>query len=183
MIRLKEKSYLFFMKKKEIILGVDPGTRITGYGVLVVEAGAVSVLDFGCIKPPPSFAIPQKYLIIFEGIESLIKKFSPNHISVETQFLYKNVQSAFKIGMARGSVLIAGAKYNVPIHEYAPTKAKQAATGNGSASKEQVQKMMQKLLGLQELPTPEDAADALALAYCHANQLQFSSKIKGCAHV
>ncbi|MEI8328803.1 MAG: crossover junction endodeoxyribonuclease RuvC [Chlamydiia bacterium] len=163
-------------QKELIIIGIDPGTRVTGFGV--IKSGIqMQPLDFGCIRPPSTLAIPQKYLVIFEGIEHLIAKYKPDAIAVETQFVYKNVQSAMKLGMARGMVLVAGAKNNIPLFEYAPKKAKLAVVGNGAASKEQVQRMVQVLLRLPQIPTPEDAADALALAICHANAHSFQHSI------
>lgn len=151
------------------ILGIDPGTRITGYGVIRHTRHTFEAIDFGCIRPPPSLDAPQKYLILFNAIESLLDRYQPQAVSVETQFVYKNIQSAMKLGMARGVTLLAAAKRNIPIFEYAPKKAKLAVVGTGTASKEQVQKMVQFLLKLPMIPQPEDAADALALAICHAN--------------
>jgi crossover junction endodeoxyribonuclease RuvC len=155
--------------KKNIIMGIDPGTRITGYGIIDASSSEIKPIDFGCIKPPPKYPLSKRYLIIYNSIEELIKKYSPSSIAVETQFVKKNVQSALKLGMARGVVIIASEKNNVPVFEYAPRKAKQAVVGNGSASKTQVQKMIQTLLCLPELPQPEDASDGLALAICHAH--------------
>ena len=165
-------------KKPLVILGIDPGTQITGYGV--IKAGSsFEALDFGCIRPPAKLPISQRYLIIFQGIDHLIEKYKPDAIAVETQFVYKNVQSAMKLGMARGMVILAGARKNIPLFEYAPKKAKLAVVGHGAASKHQVQKMIQALLRLPSAPTPEDAADALALAICHANQTAFHSALTG----
>ncbi|PCI95279.1 crossover junction endodeoxyribonuclease RuvC [Candidatus Aerophobetes bacterium] len=166
-------------KKAHIILGIDPGTRITGYGIIKLDGGVISPIDFGCIKPPPKYDLQQRYLIIFEGVEELIQKYQPDSLAVETQFMQKNAQSAFKIGMARASATLAASKKGITVHEYAPRKAKLAVVGTGSASKEQVQRMMQKLLGLKEIIKPQDAADALALAFCHAHQIQFEQRIKG----
>jgi crossover junction endodeoxyribonuclease RuvC len=157
--------------KSQIILGVDPGTQITGFGV-IKNSPTLNALDFGCIRPPSKLATEQRYLIIYQGICHLIEKYHPDAIAVETQFVYKNVQSALKLGMARGMVLLAGAQKNIPIFEYAPKKAKLAVVGTGSASKYQVQMMVQALLKLPSPPKPEDAADALALAICHANSMQ-----------
>lgn len=155
-----------------IILGIDPGTRITGYGIIQVTASGHRPLDFGCIRPSQKLEGPQKYLSIFEALEVLIERHKPDAVAVETQFVYKNVSSALKLGMARGVVLLAAARQKIPIYEYAPKKAKLAVVGNGSAGKEQVQKMIQLLLRLPGLPEPEDAADALALAICHAHTLK-----------
>lgn len=155
---------------EKIILGIDPGTRITGYGLIRVLGHGYQPLDFGTIRPAPTLPQAQKYLILFEGVLRLIEKYKPAAVAVETQFVYKNVQSAMKLGMARGAVLLAAAKMGLEVSEYAPKKAKLAIVGNGGASKVQVQKMTQLLLSLPTPPEPEDAADALALAICHAHQ-------------
>ena len=153
-----------------IILGVDPGTVTTGYAVIDGD----TILDFGCIRPPTKLTLAERYLVIFNAIEHLIRKFQPEAISVETQFMSKNAQSTMKLSMARGTVILAAAKNNVSVHEYSPRKAKQAIVGNGGASKEQVQRMLQILLKLPSLPEPADAADALALAICHAHTLKLT---------
>jgi crossover junction endodeoxyribonuclease RuvC len=153
-----------------IILGVDPGTVTTGYAVIDGE----TILDFGCIRPPTKLTLPERYLVIFNAIEHLIRKFQPEAVSVETQFMSKNAQSTMKLSMARGTVMLAAAKNNVSVYEYSPRKAKQAIVGNGGASKEQVQRMLQILLKLPSLPEPADAADALALAMCHAHTLKLT---------
>ncbi|MDN3507390.1 MAG: crossover junction endodeoxyribonuclease RuvC [Simkaniaceae bacterium] len=150
-----------------IILGIDPGTAITGYGVIEQTPNGLSTLDFGCIRTPAKLTLPKRYQIIFEAIEALITKYSPDALAIETQFVYKNAQSALKIGMARAMALLAAARKDIPVHEYAPSKIKIAVTGNGNSGKEAVQKMMQLHLKLPSLPTPEDAADALAIAMCH----------------
>lgn len=166
------------MQERQIILGIDPGTKVTGYGIIVVENGHCKVLDYGCIKPPASLKLTDRYLILFNGVNQLIEMHHPDVLSVETQYVYKNIQSAIKLGMARGVVLIAAKKSGVSVVEYAPTQAKKAVVGNGRASKKQVQGMIQRLLGLQMPPEPEDAADALALAMCHAHSLR-SRKLFG----
>ena len=155
--------------EERVILGIDPGTVVTGYGIIAVRSGKELPLDFGAIRPPAKLKHPERYLIIFNAVEKLIETYRPDAMAVETQFVYKNVSTAIKLGMARGVVLLAAARRGIPIHEYAPKKAKLAVVGYGSASKEQVQKMIQLLLNLKELPEPEDAADALALALCHSH--------------
>lgn len=168
----------------QLIIGIDPGTRITGYGVIKTgNRPQLEPIDFGCIRPPPHLDPPARYLALFESLELLLEKYAPNAVAVETQFVYKNVQSAMKLGMARGVVLIAAAKRKIPIHEYAPKEAKLAVVGNGAASKEQVQKMIQLLLKLPTLPEPEDAADALALAICLANRLNFQHQMSLCTNI
>lgn len=151
-----------------IIIGIDPGTRVTGYGVIKVEGSRYQAIDFGTIRPPANLDLADKYLYIFNGVEELIKQYEPEAVVVETQYIQKNVQSAMKLGMARGAIIVATRRHGVEIHEYSPSKAKLAVVGNGRASKEQVQGMIQRLLGLSEAPEPEDAADALALAICLA---------------
>ena len=147
---------------------------MTGYGVIQEGDRHWEPLDFGCIRPPRNLKIHERYLAIFEGIDHLLEKYQPGAVAVETQFVYKNVQSALKLGMARGAVLIAAARRGVAVFEYAPRKAKQAVVGNGGASKFQVQKMVQMELKLLQLPEPADAADALALALCHAHSKKAS---------
>ncbi len=155
-----------------IILGIDPGTRVTGYGIIKVEGSKYIPIDYGAIRPPIKAEAAKRYLVIHESVCALIERYQPQYLSVETQFVHKNVQSALKLGMARGVILIAAEKYKVRIAEYAPTKAKLAVVGNGRASKQQVQGMVRMLLGLSQVPQPEDAADALALAICHAQSLK-----------
>jgi crossover junction endodeoxyribonuclease RuvC len=167
----------------EIILGIDPGTRITGYGVIKRNHPRLEPLDFGCIRPPTTAPLPERYLALFNGLEKILDQYRPHACAVETQFVKDNIQSAIKLGMARGVVLIAAARRGIPIFEYAPTQAKLAVVGKGSASKEQVQRMIQLLLQLPILPEPEDAADALALAICHANAINFQEKTRPCTSI
>lgn len=155
--------------ERKIILGVDPGTCATGYGIIEIFDHAIVPIDYGCIRPPSSYKLSDRYLIIFESIDLLIEKHHPIAVAVETQFVHKNPQSALKLGMAKGSVIIAAKRRQLPIFEYAPTVAKRAVVGTGKASKFQVQGMVQRILRLASLPKPEDAADALALAICHAH--------------
>lgn len=150
------------------ILGIDPGTRITGYGVVESQNSRLQVLDYGCIRPPHDAALSMRYRIIYDGLCELLDKFKPDAVSVESQFMRENFQSAIKLGMAKGMVLLAASQRNIGIFEYSPSKAKQAVVGNGRASKAQVQAMIKRLLSLSAIPEPADAADALALAICHA---------------
>ena len=126
---------------------------------------------------PTDLDLPARYLALFNSMEKLLELYTPDAVAVETQFVYKNVQSALKLGMARGVIIIAAARRGIPIFEYAPKKAKLAVVGNGAASKEQVQRMIQLLLKLPELPEPEDAADALALAICHAHSVKYLERL------
>ena len=160
-----------------IIIGVDPGTRITGIGIIQHENNRCKVLYYGTIKPPPKAPLEKKYYAIFTALDHLLLKFKPQFLAVETQFVNKNVQSAIKLGMARGACLIAAAKHDVSVKEYAPTLAKKAVVGKGHASKLQVQKMVKILLNLDALIC-EDTSDALALALCHAHSSHLNEKLQ-----
>ncbi len=155
-----------------IILGIDPGIQVTGFGIIDHHTHGVHVIDYGCIRLPSRFSCHERYLILFNAIEALIEKHKPEALSVETQFVYRNIQSAMKLGIARGMAILAASRKEIPIFEYAPRKAKLAITGQGNASKSQMQRMIQLLLNLPHLPTPEDAADALAMTLCHAHTLK-----------
>lgn len=161
----------------DIIIGIDPGTRITGYGIIKNIGHSLVVVDYGCIKPPSKAQQADRYLVIFDGISSLLNKYTPTALAVETQYVHKNVQSAIKLGMARGVAMVAAARLQIPVFEYSPTKAKSSIVGNGRASKGQVQAMIKMLLKLPELPYPDDAADALALAICHAHTTKLQRSI------
>lgn len=151
-----------------IIIGIDPGTVVTGYGIIVVEGNTYRALDYGCIRPPAKLDLFDRYVIIADGIEQLLVQHAPKELAVETQYMRHNIQSTMKLGMARVLAVVAARRKKIPVFEYGPMQAKRAVVGNGKASKQQVQGMVQRLLGLSEPPTPEDAADALALAICHA---------------
>lgn len=153
----------------QVILGIDPGTRITGYGIIKVAYPRIEPIDFGCIRPPANLPSAERYLAIFEGIDHLLERYCPDAVAIETQFVKKNIQSAMKLGMARAVATLAASRRKIPVYEYAPRKAKLAVVGNGNASKEQVQRMVQYLLSLSQIPEPEDAADALAIAICHSH--------------
>lgn len=156
----------------KIIIGIDPGTVVTGYGVIEWDGRHCRAVDYGCIKPPASLKLTQRYLIIFNAIEELLTRFSPHAFVIETQYVKDNIQSAIKLGMARGVAMIPALLKEIEVHEYAPSKPKLAVTGNGRATKYQVQGMIKTLLNLPKLPTPADAADALALAMCHIHTLK-----------
>ena len=151
------------------IIGIDPGTRVTGWGVILFENNRYKLVDCGVIQTKATATPEQKYLHIFDELSAIIQIHSPDILSVETQFMDKNFQSAIKVGMARGMAFLAAAKKGIPVFEYAPTKAKQAVTGKGSAPKAAVARMVKILLGLKELNVVEDATDALAIAITHAH--------------
>lgn len=156
----------------EIILGIDPGSRITGYGI-IHKTDRLEPLDFGCIRPPVSMKFTDKCHAIYQGIDALIEKHRPKTLVIETQFIKLNVKTAFNIVVLRGFILACAKNRGLKVYEYAPTKIKVAVTGKGHAKKHQVQAMIQNQLNLPELPTPEDAADALACCICHAHQYTY----------
>lgn len=150
-----------------IVIGIDPGTRITGYGIVKSVENSRELVEYGCICSPEKFKLSQRYHFIFNRLEELLEKYQPDVLAVETQFVNKNAQSAIKLGMARGMAILAASRKEIPIFEYSPTKAKSAIVGNGRANKTQVQNMVKILLNLSESPQSQDAADALAIALCH----------------
>lgn len=157
--------------KSSIIIGIDPGTLVTGYGLIVATGSTYTPLDFGCIRPPVKMKLSERYHIIAKALSEILEVFNPVALAVETQYMAKNVQSTLKLGMARGIVMLTARQRGLSIYQYSPSSAKKAVVGHGNASKSQVQTMVKLLLGLQTIPEPADAADALALAICHAHTL------------
>lgn len=151
-----------------IILGVDPGTLIAGYGVIEKKGSAISLLDVGVIKNVADVSMPLRLKKIYAVLCSVIEQFHPDEFAIETAFYSKNAQSALKIGQARGVSILAGVNFEVPVTEYSPREIKKAVTGKGAASKEQVQYMMMSMLKLKAAPKYFDSTDALAVAVCHA---------------
>jgi crossover junction endodeoxyribonuclease RuvC len=152
-----------------IVLGIDPGTAMTGYGVIERTGSDLRLIDYGCLETVPDRALPARLLLIHEGIEGLIESHRPSLVGVERLFFNRNVQTAFAVGQARGVVLLAAAQHGLPVFEYGPNEVKIAVTGYGRAPKAQVQRMVQIVLAMPTLPRPDDAADALAVAICLAH--------------
>ena len=152
----------------ELILGIDPGTAITGYGVVAKEGGgAVSLVECGVVRTSSGEVLAVRIRDIYEAITTLITRHAPSVLVVEDVFQGKNVQSALKLGRARGAILLAGALGEIPIVEYSPREIKKAVVGNGNATKDQVGFMVQQQLRLKAPPSPADAADGVAAALCH----------------
>jgi crossover junction endodeoxyribonuclease RuvC len=152
----------------ELILGIDPGTAITGYGVVAKKGGnAVSLVECGVVRTSSREPLPVRIREIYEEVAALIARHAPSVVVVEDVFLGKNVQSALKLGHARGAILLAAALREIPIAEYSPREIKKAVVGNGNATKDQVGFMVQQQLRLKEPPSPADAADGVAAALCH----------------
>lgn len=156
-----------------IVIGVDPGSRITGFAIIEHLSRTSKALCYGTIRPSLKNPLEKRYYEIYSQLDQLITRFKPSCLSVETQFVHKNVQSAIKLGMARGACLIAAAKHDLEVKEYSPTLAKKSIVGKGHASKAQIQRMIQILLHLKE-PLCEDSSDACALALCHLHTLHFN---------
>ena len=151
-----------------IILGIDPGTICTGYGIINFNKNEISYIHSGIIKPKPKLSIAQRLDVIYSRLIELIDIHNPSELSLETAFYGKNVQSALKIGYARGISLLAAIHNNLHIGEYSPREIKKSITGNGNATKDQVQYMVFKLLSLRKKNMSLDESDALAVSVCHA---------------
>ncbi|ADN76210.1 crossover junction endodeoxyribonuclease RuvC [Ferrimonas balearica DSM 9799] len=150
-----------------VILGIDPGSRLTGYGVIRFCGRQFQYLGSGCIRLPET-DLPSRLKIIFDGVSELVKQFEPDELAVERVFMGRNADSALKLGQARGAAIVAALNGGLTVSEYSPTQVKQAVVGTGGAKKEQVQHMVKHLLKLPGTPQA-DAADALAIAITHAN--------------
>lgn len=152
-----------------LVLGIDPGYAITGYGLVERQGAKLRVLDFGVVSTPAHTDFPLRLLAISEMLEQLIALHKPDAVAIEELFFSRNTTTAIGTAQARGVAVLAGARAGLPVYEYTPMQVKVAVTGYGRADKQQVQQMVRVLLGLKEIPKPDDAADALAIAICHAH--------------
>ena len=152
-----------------IILGIDPGTAITGVGIVEFLGNRYKAINYNCLRTGPELPLDLRLKSLYEGLTEIIQVYRPDVMAVEELFFNKNARTALAVGHARGIALLAGANSNIPVAEYTPLQVKQAVTGYGKADKQQVQFMVKSLLALREIPKPDDAADALAIAICHAN--------------
>ena len=153
-----------------IILGIDPGSVVTGFGVVEHQNRKNRLLRCGCIRPGSTLSFPQRLLYIYDHLLEVVADTSPNEVALESVFYGANTQSLIKLCQARGAIVTALANSDLPIFEYAPREVKKAVVGKGSASKEQVQFMIQRIFGKQALEQTFDATDAVAIALCHAHQ-------------
>lgn len=154
-------------RSSPIILGIDPGTAITGYGVITEAQGALQALDYGVIRTPSSDPLEIRLVSIYSELTALLRRHRPDAVAVEELFFSKNARTALSVGHARGVVLLSVAQQGTPLFHYKPAEVKQAVTGYGGADKRQIQEMVRMLLDLDAIPQPDDAADALAVAVCH----------------
>lgn len=151
-----------------IILGIDPGVATIGFGVLHAERGKNTLLQYGVITTPAGIPLSRRLVQINDDMEQLIRQFKPDEIAIEELFFSKNITTGISVAHGRGVILLAAERLGVPVYEYTPMQVKQAVVGYGAAEKRQVMLMTQRLLGMKQIPKPDDAADALAIAICHS---------------
>jgi crossover junction endodeoxyribonuclease RuvC len=159
------------------VLGIDPGSQTTGWGVVDGDGRRYSLIEYGAIKAPSSLPFPARLLRMCLGMEDVIARHSPDACALEDAFLATNVKVSMKLGQVRGVALLVAERAGLEIHEYSPRSIKQTVVGYGNAEKHQVQEMVRLLLALRTVPTPHDASDALAVAICHFHHATFAQKI------
>lgn len=152
-----------------IILGIDPGFAIVGVGIIEHKGNKFRVIDYFAVTTKAGLAMEQRLKLIYESIDDAIKKYSPDCMAIEELFFNNNAKTALQVGQARGVILLAAVNSGLPIFEYTPLQVKQSVVGYGRAAKGQIQQMTKALLSLNEIPKPDDVADALAIAICHAH--------------
>ena len=155
------------------VLGVDPGLGITGFSIMDTKRNQTHLSAFGTIKPKPKDSLPKRLNYLFEEMNKILDQFSPDVMAIEDAFYSKNVKSAMTLGQARGSLILAAAQADIPVHEFAPRKVKMSVCGNGAATKEQVSYMVTQILKLKDPPKPLDVTDAMAVGLCYINQAKF----------
>lgn len=152
-----------------IILGIDPGYAIVGWGVIEYNANRFSVLDYGTVTTEAKTPFNDRLKMVYDGIDSIMKRYSPEALSIEKLFYNTNAKTVIDVAQARGVINLAAVQNDIPIFEYTPLQVKQSVVGYGRAEKKQVQEMTRVILKLEKIPKPDDTADALAMAICHAH--------------
>ncbi len=160
-------------------LGIDPGTAIMGWGVVDEASGRLSLVAFGALTTPAGMPQHERLVLLYDGLRQIIQAHAPDEAAVEELFFGKNVNTAITVGQARGVALLALAQSGLAAHEYKPLAVKQAVAGYGGADKKQMQEMVRVTLGLEKIPKPDDAADALAVAICHAYSAPMLRRMRG----
>jgi crossover junction endodeoxyribonuclease RuvC len=160
-----------------LILGIDPGTAITGYGLVLENEQGLALVDYGVVTTPSGQPLPERLQTIYQGLTGVVRAHRPCAAAVEELFFSRNARTALSVGHARGVTLLALADAGLPIFEYKPLEIKQAVAGYGGAKKEQVQEMVRMLLNLDHVPQPDDAADAVAVAVCHIHSARMLALI------
>jgi len=158
-----------------IIMGIDPGFAITGYGIVKYEGNKFSVIDYGAVTTKASMPFPDRLLLLDRSLEEIITKYKPSVVSVEELFFNKNIKTAISAAHGRGVALVCAARCGIEVAEYTPLQVKQAIVGYGRAEKTQVQQMVKMILNLPEIPKPDDVADALAVAICHGHSCKMAA--------
>lgn len=169
------------MNKKEksmIILGIDPGIAIVGYGFIECKGNNFKVIDYGAITTDSKTIFPERLKLVYDELSNLIQKYKPDDFAIEELFYNKNAKTVIKVGQARGVEVLAAVNQGLPIYEYTPLQIKQAVVGYGRAEKHQVQQMVKLLLNLNEIPKPDDVADALAVALTHGSSMNFKESFR-----
>ncbi|SDZ15864.1 Holliday junction endonuclease RuvC [Proteiniborus ethanoligenes] len=161
-----------------IIFGVDPGIAIVGYGVLEYKGNKFNVIDYGAIQTSNEYTFPERLKIVYDELTELLDKYKPDALAIEELFFNKNAKTAIIIGQARGAQILAAVNKGIEVYEYTPLQVKQGVVGYGRADKRQIQEMVKILLNLEKIPKPDDVADALAVAICHAHSGNFSDMFK-----
>jgi crossover junction endodeoxyribonuclease RuvC len=161
-----------------LVLGIDPGTAITGYGLVKGEGDDLALVAYGAITTSSDWPLPERLQRIYQELTALIEDQQPTAAAVEELFFSKNVRTALSVGQARGVALLVAANAGLPIHEYTPLQVKQAIAGYGRATKDQVQQMVKMLLTLDSVPQPDDAADAIAVAICHIHSAKLTAILR-----
>ena len=157
-----------------VILGIDPGVATIGFGLIRAERGRNTLMQYGVITTPAGIPLSRRLLQISEDMDQLLNRFKPDEIAVEELFFNKNVKTAVDVAQGRGVILLAARKCGIDLYEYTPLQVKQSLVGYGRAEKTQIMYMTKLMLGLSETPKPDDTADALAIAICHANSMMHS---------
>ena len=152
-----------------IVIGIDPGLATVGFGVIRTEKNNITPVSYGVIRTSAEKQSPQRLLEIYPEVNTLFGKYVPSAVAVEKLFFNKNVTNAMSVSEARGVIVLAAGQNHIPVFEYTPNEVKQAITGSGRADKKQMQEMIKRLLNLDEIPRPDDAADGLSIALCHIN--------------
>lgn len=160
-----------------LILGIDPGTAIVGYGLIESTGNKHRYVAHGAIRTAAGLPLADRLLVIYRELNALLDQYKPDHVAVEELFFSRNAKTAISVGQARGVILLAVAQRYLPLFEYKPLEVKQALVGYGGADKSQIQQFLRMMFGFEEVPKPDDAADAIAIAVCHANSYKLKQLI------
>ncbi len=160
------------------VLGIDPGIALMGYGLVEDSEDGFDTIAYGCLSTPATQATPERLLTLYQGLVDIIERHRPSEVAVEL-FIARNLKAALSVGQARGVAILAAARRGLPVHEYTPLEVKQDVCGYGRGGKEQIQEMVRVQLGLDRIPKPDDAADALAVAICHIGRTRISRLLTG----